>query len=168
MKFLRGTWDWHVALFAVVVVGVIIVASIGLVRYSNRDRGAAQAIVWAAEALRDLPDSVVAAVFDPGIYAASAARFADAVKENSLPVDSLRAFYERYALWARDGRIDQDEMREIGLTLGVAPVKVIRESDAADSTAPAAIPDEFAPPPFGSAAADSTGEARTPGTGDSL
>lgn len=163
MKILRGTWDWQVALFAVVMVGVIIAGSIGLVRYRNRDRGSAQAIVWAAEALRNLPDSVVADVFDLSIYKAASEQFADDVKENSLPVDSLRAFYERYALWARDGKIDPNEMREIGLYLGVAPVKITRESDAADSAGSAAAPEEFPP-----AAADSTGTDRTPRTGDSL
>ena len=168
MRFLRGRWDWQVALFAVVVVGVVIVGSIGLVRYRNRDRGSAQAILWAAEALRDIPDSVVTAVFDLSIYTAAAAQFADAVQENSLPVDSLRAFYHQYALWARDGTISTDEMRKIGLYLGVVPVKVTGQSDAEEGTAPAAAPEESPIPPFRSAAADSTGQAEVPRTGDSL
>ncbi len=162
MRFLRGRWDWRAALFAVVVVGVVIAGSIGLVRFRNRDRGSAQAIVRVAKALRDIPDSVVAAVFDPGAYTAAAAQFADAVTDNTLPVDSLRAFYHQYALWARDGSISQDELREIGLYFGVVPALVTGEPDSQNGTAAVASPKESPIPPFRES---STGQA---GPRDSL
>ncbi len=159
MRFLRGRWDWHAALFALVVVGVVIGGSIGLVRFRNRERGSAQAIVRAAEALRDIPDSVVAAVFDPDAYKAAATQFSDAVTDNALPVESLRAFYHQYALWARDGSISVDELREIGLYFGVVPALDTGESDSGIGAVAADSQASRTPP---------VGEASTGRTGDSL
>lgn len=158
-RIVRGRWDWRAALFSVVVVGVVIGGSIGLVRFRNRDRGSAQAIIRAADALRAIPDSVVAAVFDPEAYKAAATQFSDAVTDNALPVESLRAFYHRYALWARDGSISTDELREIGLYFGVVPALVTGEPDSGIGAA-AADSQASRTPPFG--------EASTGRTGDSL
>jgi len=43
------------------------------------------------------------------------------LRNQVLSVDSVRAFYQDYALWARDGIISTDEVLEFGLYLGLQP-----------------------------------------------
>lgn len=94
----------RILILAAVVSGVVIVSSIGVVRYSNRDRQKSPAITHAAQSLTAMPDSLLAHVPDAAEFANRRGEFARQLIEGSLPVDSVRAFYQSYALWMRDGR----------------------------------------------------------------
>ena len=111
---------WKPLLVAVVALAAVIAASITLVRFHNRDRGVTQAVLWAVDDLSAVPDSVIAGVYSVDAYRAATGRLADALR--ATPVDSIRAFYQAYALWARDGIITTDELRAAGPYLGLTPL----------------------------------------------
>lgn len=106
---------------AVVVSGVIILGSIGVVRYSNRGRQITPAITNAAQTLTAIPDSLIARVSDAERFVRRRDEFARRLIEGSLPVDSVRAFYQTYALWMRDGRWTSADVDSLASFLDLTP-----------------------------------------------
>jgi len=114
--------DRRTLLVAVLTMAAVVVASIGLVRLRNRGRQATTAVVWAAESLMQIPDSVAATAFPLELFTAARQRFCAQLRDGALPVDSVRTFYQAYALWARDGVFEPDEVAQLGIFLGLKPV----------------------------------------------
>ena len=112
-------WDWRTTAVAGIVAGAVIVSSIVLVRVHNRGRGPTNAVMWAIESLGEIPDSVIGAAYPPQTFHAAQERFAAAVAAGSVPVDSIRVFYQEYALRARDGVVTSEELGELGPFLGL-------------------------------------------------
>ncbi|HUU45258.1 MAG TPA: hypothetical protein VM118_05950 [Acidobacteriota bacterium] len=110
---------WKTPLAFVLTLVVVVAGSIGLVRFRNRERGVTQAVLWAVEDLRAVPDSVIAGVYAVDAYRDATGGLADALR--ALPVDSIRAFYHAYSLWARDGVLTAGELRVAGPYLGLTP-----------------------------------------------
>jgi hypothetical protein len=104
-----------------VVSAIIIFGSIGVVRFSNRDRRLTPAVVQASRALGAIPDSLIPAHFPADVFARKRDEFASHLERGILPVDSVRAFYQSYALWMRDGRWDTSDVRRLTAYLGVVP-----------------------------------------------
>jgi hypothetical protein len=107
-----------VLILAAVVSAVVIFGSIGLVRYSNRGRQLTPAIADASRSLLTIPDSLFQGTVDTGAILTRRDEFARQLAEGLLPVDSVRAFYQSYALWMRDGRWDLADVRELSSFLG--------------------------------------------------
>jgi len=118
---LKGDSKVSVILLAGVVSAVVILGSIGLVRYSNRDRQITPAIVDASRSLLTIPDSLFQDAVDGSALLTRRNEFARQLTEGSLPVDSVRAFYQSYALWMRDGRWDLADVNELSGFLGAPP-----------------------------------------------
>ena len=119
---MRKVWarvDWPLAGLTAVVIGGVIVASIGLVRYRNRDRAPTQTIQSAVQSLAAIPDSTIASIFDPSTFHTARNQFLDNVRGGRVSVDSIRSFYQTYCLWARDGAIDTADVHAFGAYLGL-------------------------------------------------
>ncbi|MBD3299359.1 MAG: hypothetical protein GF341_11930 [candidate division Zixibacteria bacterium] len=112
---------WPSLLLGVLIVALIIAGSISLVRFRNRDRGATQAIVWALDDMAAASQKLTAVLFAPQRYPIALNRFRSQIESQALPVDSVRAFYHEYALHARDGELDADDLRALGPFLGLTP-----------------------------------------------
>ncbi|MBI3873042.1 MAG: hypothetical protein HY304_08220 [candidate division Zixibacteria bacterium] len=112
---------WRSLGLSVVVVAVVVGSSIGLVRLRNRHRAVTPAILWAADAIAAIPDSLAAGSFPIDGFAAGRQRFVGQLRSGTLPVDSVRAFYLAYSLWARDGCFSADDVRALGQFLGLLP-----------------------------------------------
>ncbi len=108
----------RVLVLAGVVSAVVIFGSIGLVRYANRGRQLTPAIVDASRSLLTIPDSLFQGAVPSGELLARRDEFARQLAEGLLPVDSVRAFYQSYALWVRDGRWDLADVNELSSYLG--------------------------------------------------
>jgi len=126
----KDTWR---GLGAVALIsGTVILASMGLVSFRNRNRGATQAVQWAADQLDRIPEDTVARVYTPAIFYEAVGEFHRAIRDNSVPVDSVRQFYQEYALRARDGHFTAEEVAEIGPYLGL-PVRAVSAVSPADT-----------------------------------
>jgi hypothetical protein len=110
---ISGDSKLRVLILAGVVSAIITFGSIGVVRYANRDRQLTPAIAAASQSVLEIPDSLISGTPDPAGFIARREEFARQLMEGALPVDSVRAFYQSYALWMRDGRWDPDDV--IGL-----------------------------------------------------
>ena len=102
-----------------VVSAIIIFGSISLVRFSNRDRQLTPAIVAAAQSLSALPDTVVSTQYALESFTRRRDDFANQIASGALPVDSVRAFYQAYSRWMRDGRWDSNDVTALGEFLGL-------------------------------------------------
>ena len=118
-------WDWRTFVVSLATMTVVVLGSIGVVRFRNRDRAVTQAVIWAADALANIPDSAIAGAFPIQDFDRSRRRFTSQLRDGELPVDSVRAFYQAYALCARDGIISGDEVRQFGAFLGLSSVAEI-------------------------------------------
>jgi hypothetical protein len=121
--------DWRAVLAAAAVLIAVIGGSIGLVRYQNRDRGATNAVLWALESMASVPDSLIVTAYRPAVYYAATRRLTEAIRDHDISVDSVRAFYEEYVMWARDGIITADELRAFGPFIGIDPYSPIESPD---------------------------------------
>lgn len=110
----------RVLMLAVAVSGVVILGSIGIVRYANRGRQVTPAIADAALKLGSIPDSLLIAIPDRAQFTSRRDEFAQQLEDGTLPVDSVRAFYHSYALWMRDGRWDADDIDSLANYLGTS------------------------------------------------
>ena len=113
----RESW-LRVVLVALGVSAVVILSSIALVRFQNRGRQVSPGIVMAADRLVQIPDSVVALLFDRATFFQRRDQFATDLREGAFPVDSVKTFYQSYVKWARDGLWDTSEVRQLGAYLG--------------------------------------------------
>lgn len=102
---------WRVLLTAIMSCAVVVVTSITLVRLQNQDRASSPGFRFVAERIGTIPDSVAGHVMDIDSFRVRCDAFVDAICAGELPVDSLRKFYQDYALWARDGSWDTTEVR---------------------------------------------------------
>jgi hypothetical protein len=129
---LRSAPAWRGLGVIVLVSGTIILASMGLVSFRNRNREASQAVQWAVEALRQVPEDTVGRAYIPAVFYKAVGEFHQAVHDNTLPVDSVRQFYQAYSLWARDGVITAQEVADLGPYLGLPAgiVSVTQPQDA--------------------------------------
>jgi hypothetical protein len=114
--------DRRTMIVAVLTMAAVVIASIGLVRMRNRGRQVTTAVVWAAESLMQVPDSVATTAFPLELFTAARQRFCAQLRGGALPVDSVRAFYQAYTLWARDGVFEPEEVAQLGIFLGLTPV----------------------------------------------
>lgn len=103
-----------------VVSAVVIFGSIAVVRFSNRNRQLTPAIIEAAHSLTSVPDSLVSELYPLGEFAKRRDDFAHELAVGSLPVDSVRTFYQSYALWMRDGHWDSSDVRRLAGFLGIS------------------------------------------------
>lgn len=108
-----------VVVLAGAVSAVVILGSIGLVRFANRERQQTPAIVAAAASLADIPDSLIQELQSRESFSSRRDEFARELMDGVLPVDSVRTFYASYAMWMRDGRWDSSEVHELSQFLGL-------------------------------------------------
>jgi len=113
----RESW-LRVASVALGVCAVVILSSIAIVRFQNRHRQLSPGIVMAADRLLQIPDSVVAPLYDRATFFQRRDQFAYALRDGSLSVDSVNHFYQSYVMWARDGAWDTTEVRQLAAYLG--------------------------------------------------
>lgn len=130
----RATWR---GLGAVALIsGTVILASMGLVSFRNRNRAATQAIQWAADQLDRIPEDTVARVYEPAVFYEAVGEFHRAIRDNTVPVDSVRRFYQEYALRFRDGHFTAEEVAGIGPYLGL-PTGIVSAVLPSDTLQPA-------------------------------
>lgn len=120
----RSVTVWRGIGVIALVSGTVILASMGLVSFRNRHRGATQAVQYAADRLDRIPEDTVARVYTPAVFYEAVGEFHRAIRDNSVPVDSVRHFYQEYALRARDGHFTADEVAGIGPFLGLPAVSL--------------------------------------------
>ena len=116
-----GDSKLRVMVLAAAVSAVIIVGSIAVVRYANRDRQVNPAIESAAQTIVSIPAERLTGSYPGGSFITRRDEFANQLMTGALPVDSVRAFYHSYALWMRDGRWDSSDVAELSAYLGVQP-----------------------------------------------
>jgi hypothetical protein len=102
-----------------IVSAIVIFGSIAVVRFSNRNRQLTPAIVDAARSLSTIPDEIVASQPDPEAFRTGRDQLARELTEGTLPVDSVRDFYQSYALWMRDGKWDTTDVRDLTRYLNI-------------------------------------------------
>jgi hypothetical protein len=102
-----------------VVAAIVILGSMAVVRFANRNRQLTPAVVAAAHSLSTVPDSLVA--LQPQDFSKRRDDFAQKLIAGALPADSVRAFYQSYARWMRDGRWDTADVVELGRYVGIEP-----------------------------------------------
>ena len=115
---MTGDSRWRVLILAGVVSGVVIIGSIGIVRYGNRSRQITPAIVDASRNVMAIPDSMLVKLSDPEGFISRRDEFARKLAEGALPVDSVRVFYQSYALWMRDGQWDSEDINGLAQFIG--------------------------------------------------
>jgi len=128
----RSASAWRGAGVAALISGAVIVASIGLVSFRNRHRASTEAVQWALNTLRQIPADTVAQVYSMNAFSEAVSAFDQAVHGNDVPVDSVRAFYQAFALGARDGSFTPQEIADLGPYLGL-PAGTISNRTPADS-----------------------------------
>lgn len=101
------------------VAGIVIPGSIGVVRFGNRDRQLTPGVVEAARSLDSIPSDIIARIYPDRPFMELRDAFKSQLESGSLPVDSVRDFYQAYALWMRDGRWDESDVRALATYLGV-------------------------------------------------
>ena len=102
-----------------VVSAIVVVGSIGVVRYSNRGRQITPAIIEAASSMQSIPDSLISRISTAEAFSRRSDEFAGQLVSGALPVDSVRVFYQSYAMWMRDGHWDLSDLSELALFLAV-------------------------------------------------
>ncbi len=102
-----------------VVSAVVIFGSIAVVRFSNRNRQQTPAVIESARNLATIPEEIIAAQPDVEAFRTGRDRFARELAEGSLPVDSVRGFYQSYAMWMRDGKWDTTDVRDLTRYLNI-------------------------------------------------
>lgn len=105
---------------ALALTGVVIVSSIVLVRYVNRDRAMTTAVAWALESLNEIPDDLLMTAFSAADFKSAVTEFEEGIRTRRIPVDSVRAFYAAYALCARDGKWNRTEILRMGTFIGLS------------------------------------------------
>lgn len=127
----------HLSLAIIIVCGLVILGSMGLVRSRNRNRAATFPIVHALEQLAAVADSVIAPVASAEQWRDGCRRQLERLRSGEMPVDSARAFFHAYADCARDGIMDTEEIATLGIYVGIAasaPLQPVTESaDSSDS-----------------------------------
>ena len=76
-------------------------------------------MIEAARSLATIPDEIIAAQPDADAFRAGRDQFARDLAEGSLPVDSVRGFYQSYAMWMRDGKWDTTDVRDLTRYLNI-------------------------------------------------
>jgi hypothetical protein len=142
LKTFRSAASWRGIGAVALISGIVIVASIGLVSFRNRHRDATQAIQWAVDRLDRIPEDTVMRVYTPAVFYEAVGEFHRAIRDNVVPVDSVRHFYQEYALRARDGHFTASEVAELGPYLGL-PQRTIVPTPADTTSTP---PDSISPP----------------------
>ncbi|MBI5867049.1 MAG: hypothetical protein HZB43_01950 [candidate division Zixibacteria bacterium] len=112
--------EWRVLIVVLVASCGVALASMAIVRMRNINRGDTTAVEWALDDLRAVSDSTLVPVCKPDDYRGAIDLYRESVRGNSIPVDSIREFYQLYARLARDGRIDSREIEQLGGWLGFA------------------------------------------------
>lgn len=137
----RSKETWRGLGAVALISGTVIIASMGLVSFHNRNRGATQAVQWAADQLDRIPEDTVARVYTPAVFYEAVGEFHRAIRDNSVPVDSVRHFYQEYALRARDGHFTAEEVADIGPYLGlpIATVSLVSPADTVHTAADSAM-----------------------------
>lgn len=102
-----------------VVSAIVIFGSIAVVRFSNRNRQLTPAVIEAARSLSTIPDEIIAVQPDAEAFRTGRDQFARKLAEGSLPVDSVREFYQSYAMWMRDGKWDTTDVRDLTRYLNI-------------------------------------------------
>jgi hypothetical protein len=120
--------NWRTLGVIILVSGGIALASMAVVRLRNVNRGDTTAVEWALDDLRAIPEYTLSPVCQPADFLAAVDRYRGAVRRHSVPVDSIREFYQLYARLARDGSIDSREVSRLGPYLGFP----VRDSSGAD------------------------------------
>ena len=140
---LRSATTWRGIGVVVLISGTVVLASMGLVSFRNRNRGATQAVQWAAERLDRIPEDTVMRVYTPAVFYEAVGEFHQAIRDLAVPVDSVRQFYHAFSLWARDGHFTAQEVADMGPFLGLplGKVSVALPADTADAPA-----DSIGPP----------------------
>lgn len=117
---------WIALIVAGLVCAVISLGSIVAVRYANRNRAVTPGIALAATRLDSVPDSLVILCFPEDsdhdaleVFSGYHHDFTLALTSGALPVDSVRGFYQSYALWMRDGDWDSSDVAQFGAYLGI-------------------------------------------------
>lgn len=136
--------SWRDLGVVIAVSGVLILASMALVSLRNRHRVAhSTALEWAIDALRGVPVDTIAAVYPPAAFTESLERFRRSVRENAVPIDSARRFYQAFALRARDGLLTAEELAELGPYFGLAvPVRYSPPTPSSPSDTTTPLPED--------------------------
>ena len=113
---------WKVLALAGAVSAVVILGSIGIVRHSNRGRQVTPAILDASRALLAIPGSALSEVIDDSTFMVRRDEFARQLAEGALPVDSVRAFYQSYSVWMRDGKWDPADLIALSAFLSTTSI----------------------------------------------
>lgn len=119
MNWLRHQSAWRALVTAIVVTAPIIVASMLLVRFRNRHREDSQAIAYALNDVHTAVAAQASVIPDGRGYVVAVERFQHEVTADKLPVDSVRRFYQAYALVARDGVLELRDLRELAPYFGI-------------------------------------------------
>lgn len=114
-----GDSKLRVFVLAAAVSTIVALGSIVVVRYANRDRQLNPAIIDASRNLMKVPESLIVTLPDRAQFITRRDEFVRQLSEGVLPVDSIRAFYQSYALWMRDGRWDPSDVSDLSGFLGV-------------------------------------------------
>ncbi len=117
-----GESKLRLLVLASTVSAIVILGSVGVVRYANRDRQLTPAIVEASSSLMTIPDSLILDELDATTFMVRRDEFARQLAEGFLPVDSVRAFYQSYGLWMRDGRWDSSDVIGLAGFLGIPSI----------------------------------------------
>ena len=115
----RSAAAWRGVGVAALISSTVVAASMGLVSFRNRHRASTDAVQWAFDALRQIPEDTVVQVYSMTTFHEAVGAFDQAVRANTVPVDSVRAFYHAFALGARDGSFTPREVADLGPYLGL-------------------------------------------------
>ena len=119
MNWLRHQSAWRALITAIVVVAPIIVASMLLVRFRNRDREDSKAIAYALSQLHTAVEAESSIIPNGRGYVVAIERFEQQLTDDKLPVDSVRQFYQSYAIVARDGLLELRDLRQLAPYFGI-------------------------------------------------
>jgi hypothetical protein len=133
---LRSATTWRGIGVVILVSGTVVLASMGLVSFRNRNRGATKAVQWAVERLDRIPEDTVVRVYTPAVFFEAVGEFHQAIRDHAVPVDSIRQFYHAFTLWARDGYFTAQEVADLGpfLSLPSGTVSIALPTDTVDAT----------------------------------
>lgn len=124
---------WRRAALALALAAVVIISSMVLVRYRNRDRALTNAVSWALESLRAVPADIVSQVCPAPDFTQAVNGFERQVRDGTVPVDSVRVFYADFTLAARDGQWNPDEIARLARYFGLSPKPAPSVVPATDS-----------------------------------
>ncbi len=109
----------RVLLLAVAVGAVVVFGSIGVVRFANRGRQVTPAITAAAQDLGSIPADLIPSNVDSTEFIRRRDALVEQLIKGDLPVDTVRRFYQEYAMWKRDGRWDTTDAQGLTAFLGL-------------------------------------------------